>query len=313
MNYTEPLVRDLAWALFSPPLLHRSDPDVRWLENDWFGQISRQYTEALGQLDKDPRRLRDAVEGRKDPRLGSYFETLWHFWLGDNPRYQLLFANLTLRSASGTLGEFDLLVRDSKTAKTLHWELAVKFYLGTGDTSQPSNWLGPAQRDRLDVKTDRLLDHQSRLSRYPEANELFDQLGIRVDQTWLILKGRLFYPASVPAPAPHGANPDHLRGFWITPEALASLEGAWLPLERSQWLAPVAQVEPAVCLDNRALTERWQNQPPEYPVCLARVVNGLEVERGFVVTDGWNSRLGDRHQQTLEVTGDPGHSLSDLT
>jgi hypothetical protein len=286
MHYKNALVRDLAWALSSPPLLQRSDPHVRWLENGWFKQISRQYVDVLEQLDKNPRPLQEIVDAQKDRRLGNYFETLWRFWLSNNPRYRLLFANLPLRSGSRTLGEFDFLVKDNETGKTLHWEIAVKFYLGVADTSQPANWLGPAQRDRLDIKTNRLLNHQSRLCHHPQAVQLFEQLGIQVDETWLILKGRLFYPADVSANKPNGAYPGHLRGFWIDQRSLSSLQASlWLPLERHQWLAPLARIAPAICLDNRALIEKWQDTPPQYPVCLARVIKGVEVERGFIVAD----------------------------
>jgi len=295
MNYQDPLVRDLAWALSSPPVLQRSDPQVRWPENNWFKQISGKYADVLERLDRDPRPLRKIVDARKDRRLGSYFETLWHFWLNSNRRYRLLFANLPLHSGSRTLGEFDFLVKDQKTGKTLHWEIAVKFYLGMADTSQPTNWLGPARRDRLDIKTSRLLDHQGRLPHHPQAIQLFEQLGIQVDETWLILKGRLFYPIRVYANKPYGAYPGHLRGFWIDQRSLSSLETSlWLPLERRQWLAPLARIDPAICLDNRALIEKWQNTPLQYPLCIARIIKGMEVERGFVVANNWSSGAPDR-------------------
>jgi len=290
IHYKNPLVRDLAWALSSPPLLQRSDPHVNWLENGWFKQISGHYGDVLEQLDKDPRPLQEMVSAQKDRRLGGYFETLWHFWLSSNRRYRLLFANLPLRAGSRTLGEFDFLVQDKVTGKTLHWEIAVKFYLGVADTSQPANWLGPAQRDRLDIKTNRLLNHQGRLSHCPEAVQRLEQLGIQVDETWLILKGRLFYPGGVNANTPHGAYPDHLRGFWIDQRSLSSLQASvWLPLERNQWLAPLTRIEPAICLDNKALIAKWQNTPPPRPACIARVVKGVEVERGFVVADSWRT------------------------
>jgi len=294
IHYKNPLVRDLAWALSSPPLLQRSDPHLRWLENRWFKQISEQYFDVLEQLDKDPRPLQEMVDTRKDHRLGNYFETLWRFWLNSNQRYQLLFANLPLHSGSRTLGEFDFLVKDKKTGRTLHWEIAVKFYLGVADTSQPANWLGPAQQDRLDVKTSRLLNHQGRLSQLPEATQLFKQLNIQVDETWLILKGRLFYPVGISANTPHGAYSDHLRGFWINQRSLSALgASSWLPLERHQWLAPLTQIDPAICLENGTLMEKWQHTPPQYPVCIASVIDGVEVGRGFIVADNWSSLTGN--------------------
>ena len=284
------MVRDLAWALSSPPLLQRSDSHVHWPECDWFEQIGAQYVEVLDELDKDPRPLRETVDARKDRRLGNYFESLWRFWLNSNQRYHLVFANLALHSASGTIGEFDFLVADQQTGKILHWEIAVKFYLGLSDTSQPANWIGPGQRDRLDIKTRRLRDHQGRLSRHPLAIQKFERLGIRIDETWLILKGRLFYPRHGQTNAPHGAYPGHLRGFWIDRASLSSLQPSlWLPLERHQWLSPLVNTDPAICLDNSALIEKWQNGPAPYPLCVARLTAGTEMERGFIVADDWSS------------------------
>jgi hypothetical protein len=293
IRYHEALVRDLYWALSSVPLLERSDAGIHWAGCDWCSDIGQAFAHRLAALDDNPQPLRDAVSGQKDLRLGNYFETLWQFWLAGNDRYRLLYANLPVRSPDRTLGEFDLLVKDSETGDTLHWELAVKFYLGVGDTAQPANWWGPAQRDRLDIKTARLVEHQSRLSQHPHAGVLLQQLGIRIDATWVILKGRLFYPLGASATPPHGAHPAHERGFWVTAGAFSALEQAlWLPLQRRQWLAPVSHVEPVHCVESSALVARWRDRPLRYPLCVARIVNGTETERGFVVPDEWLQGTG---------------------
>jgi hypothetical protein len=291
--YQDPLVRDLYWALASPPLLARRDTDIRWPGSDWFGGISRHYTTRLMALDADPTPLQDATRVQKDRRLGAYFETLWHFWLQDNARYRLRYANLPVRSARRTLGEFDLLVEDRETGTTLHWELALKFYLGVGDTTQPANWLGPAQHDRLDIKTERLREHQSKLSRQPHAQALLEQLGIRIDASWVILKGRLFYPGLAQSASPEDAHSGHARGFWLQARGLAAQQNAlWLPLERQQWLAPLSGVANAECENTSSLLAGWQQQPLRHPLCLARIEDGKEVERGFVVPDDWAAKAG---------------------
>lgn len=261
---------------------------MRWPDSDWFSDIGQSYRRRLLQLDHDPQPLRHALRTHKDRRLGSYFESLWRFWLHENDRYSLLHANLPLRSGGRTIGEFDLLVRDRDSGLTLHWELAVKFYLGIADTTQPGNWWGPARRDRLDIKTTRLLQHQGRLSRHPEAATLLQHLGVRIYQTWVILKGRLFYPSAAPPAAPAGAHPDHERGFWLAAGAFADLpRGLWLPLERQQWLAPVAGIQPEQCVSGDALLAHWRTQPLRRPLCIARILDGYERERGFVVPDDW--------------------------
>jgi hypothetical protein len=293
-SYRDPLVRDLYWALSSPPLLQIPNHGTRWIGPVWFSDITQDFTEQFERLDKDPRPLRDRVLAQKDRRLGKYFEALWRFWLDTNTRYRLLHANLSLRSAARTLGEFDLLVTDTLSGKTLHWELAVKFYLGVGDTARAGHWWGPGRRDRLDLKTRHLIEHQSRLSQHPLGRQLLDSLHIRIDETWVILKGRLFYPLGRSGLPPHQADPAHLKGFWAEADGFRHLEQArWAPLSRQQWLAPLSGIAAAECLGNTALLDRWRQQDAPRPLCVARIREGVEKERGFLVPDGWAARPAD--------------------
>jgi hypothetical protein len=289
LSYTNAEVRDLAWSLASPPLLQRQDAGVHWPDDAWFTAIGHEFGDTLRQLDADPQPLRDLLARRKDQRLGNYFEVLWRYWLDHNPRYALLHANLPVRNHERTLGEFDLIVQDRRSGAVLHWELAVKFYLGCADTGQAANWWGPGRRDRLDIKTDHLLHHQTRLSRHPQAQALLAELGLRIDATWLIMKGRLFYPCGRTTGAPSGANPRHVRGFWVHGNRLDLLRPAhWLILERHQWLAPL-QRPTAPVMDSRELREWWRDDPHRRPVCVAAIVEGVEVERGFVVPEDWEA------------------------
>ena len=283
------------------------DPGIHWPEPDWFRAIDRAWHPQLAELDAHPQPLRATVEARKDRRLGNYFETLWRFWLANNERYALLHANLPVRSKDRTLGEFDLLVEDRETGKTLHWELAVKFYLGVGDTARPENWWGPAQRDRLDLKVRRMVDHQSRLSQQPEAATLLNHLGLRIDETWVILKGRLFYPAQQPVIEPNGAHPEHLRGFWAPMTGFARFEEAlWLPLDRHQWLAPQTEIDPSTCRRGTEITAEWRRLPLRRPLCLARVENAVEIDRGFVVPDDWSAAVRAAAVKHYTVDAPPG-------
>lgn len=288
LPYTRTEVRDLAWALCSPALLRRNDANVRWPGATWFDSLCSHFHDTLVQLNAEPRTLCETLARRRDRRLGNYFETLWRYWLEHNPRYLLLYANLPVRAGGTTLGEFDLLVHDRERGKTLHWELAVKFYLGVGDTSQPCNWWGPGRRDRLDIKTDRLLQHQSQLSRRSEARALISQQGLRIDETWVIMKGRLFYPRFGEYPPPRGANPQHLRGFWLPAQQLSMLgRRRWLILDRHQWFAPVSDTS-AATLETLELLDWWNTGQPTYPVCIAAMIEGCEQERGFIVPGDWD-------------------------
>lgn len=285
--YRTAAVRDLAWSLQSPPLLCRRDAGVRWPESAWYKNAYREFAPVLQQLDSRPEPLLNFLDGRKDRRLGNYFETLLRYWLVESTRYSLLYANLPLRDKEKTLGEFDFIVRDEVSGKTLHWEVAVKFYLGVGDTTQACNWWGPARRDRLDLKTTHLLNHQSRLSTLPQAQALFAEAGTSIDATWLIMKGRLFYPHTTGSPSPVGADPGHLRGLWLAADQLAALpEGDWVILEKSQWLAPLLPAA-GTPLKRQRLIEWWRDNSQTQPRCIAAIGEQGETGRVFVVPDGW--------------------------
>src|SRR5690625_6850789 len=105
-HYQHQAVRDLAWAVFSTPLMAqlpgsdaqlvapRADAaDLRWLE----------------QLDRYPEPLLSALSAGHSTRLGLYFERLWQFYLLQHARCALLAHNLPVTRAGRILGAFDFL------------------------------------------------------------------------------------------------------------------------------------------------------------------------------------------------------------
>lgn len=293
LSFRTAAVRDLAWAIGSPPILCRSDAAATWPVADWYHNIAEEFASVLRQLDSDPSPLVHELEKRKDGRLGHYYERLWQYWLAHNDRYRLLHANLPVRDHQRTIGEFDLLIEDTLSGKTMHWELAIKFYLGIGDSSIARNWWGPRQRDRLDIKTQHMLDHQSRLRHQPAARKILKQLGIQVDESWLLLKGRLFYPDGKAAPVPEYACPEHLKGFWTVPSRLADAfdNARLLTLEKHQWLAPLARVDMKRTTNTRTILADIADKVEQFPQCIAVIEHGTELTRGFVVADHWGKRL----------------------
>src|SRR5690606_2117149 len=153
-----PAVRDLSWALLSPPLLGETTKvqrhplqASRWAGQpqrlaDWFMQHDRDAGALLAWLAETPAR-----------RLGLYYERLWQFALHAAPDVEVVAANLPIRHNGHTLGELDLLLRDDEGEH--HLELAVKFYLGTNGCDA-ADWLGPGSHDRLDLKLSHLAHHQ---------------------------------------------------------------------------------------------------------------------------------------------------------
>jgi hypothetical protein len=110
-----------------------------------------------------------------------------------------------------------------------------------------------------------------------------------------LVKGWLFYPdRDYPLLPALGVCGAHCRGFWC---ALADLAPAprYALLPRLSWLAPA--LLPAVDTLDRAELEARINahfETGSMPVMVALLrmagEQALEVERGFIVPDGWRER-----------------------
>jgi len=248
-------VRDLAWAVSSPPLI--SQPDNRsadqclWPDRFWFQQAYDETLSTLKDTDKNPAKLDGLLASQKDRRLGKYFETLWLYWFSVHPRYKIIANNLQIIIDGETLGEIDFIILDKTTGLTVHWEVAVKFYLGVGDTLQMYNWHGPNLRDRLDIKVSHLINRQSKLSRNERVQQWLQEKSITVDKCAVILKGRLYYPwqyknisteaTSIQSISPEKCALQHEYSWWLT---------------RSQFDSEVAGSEQMIALLNKGWLER---------------------------------------------------------
>lgn len=294
-----PQVRDLAWAIVSPPLL----ADTRWphrhplAASDWV-QAPERLESWLRALDQDTSPLDHWLARSSVRRLGLYYERLWQFALQEAPGIELLGANVPIRQGRHTLGELDVLLRDRDGVH--HLELAIKLYLGPEYPSDPtmgSHWFGPGSHDRLDLKLAHLRNHQLPMSARTESLATLAALDIPVPDPQLWLGGYLFYPWLGPKEPPGGAHPQHLRGDWLRREAWpayhsASPGGRWQPLPRHRWLAP------ASCLQGESWTtsrfEEWLAalEPAAPAQLLVRLEPGeeggwVEAARTFLVADTW--------------------------
>mgnify|MGYP003582682844 CR=1 FL=1 len=296
----QPAVRDLAWALLSPPLLARAPwPQRHPLAGSGWVDDPDALRDWLRGLDREPAALLDWLSRLASRRLGMYYERLWQFALQQAPGVDLLASNLQIRQGGHTLGELDMVLRDREGVH--HLELAIKFYLGpeAGDGLDPVHWLGPGCHDRLGHKLAHLAAHQLPISARPESREALAGLGLGLDQVKarLWLGGYLFYPWHAHADSPHGAHPRHLRGHWLHQRDWAAFHaahphGRWQLLPRQAWLGP-ARVAPEDAWSARRLQDWLAALDAQAQAHLmVRLEPGdegdwQEAERAFLVADRW--------------------------
>lgn len=245
----DPVVRDLAWVIGSPGLLDETWTAYagRVVDDAWCRKQLNTSAQWLAELDNEPRNLHDFIAQRPTRRLGQYFESLIAFWLAHMPNTQIIATNLQVQNAQRTLGEYDFLFRDAD-GNICHWETAVKFYLQAESLSEQRVFIGLAVRDRLDIKLDRVFQHQLQLG-YTPAGRAALPTGIVLKKTQAFIKGYLFYPAtqagkySSPITPIPGVSDNHLSGWWIRhpvgPLPQTTPDSHWTILPRLRFLAPV--------------------------------------------------------------------------
>ena len=273
---------DLLWAIQSPVLCGSPPP----LFERWAGQAPSAEPISPDTISKE------LCEQRRIP-IGRYFEALIHAWLETRQEVTKLAANVPIRNGGTTVGEADLLFEAG--GKCYHWELAIKFYLGTGSRLATRDWFGPQGRDRLDLKLAKLSEQQLQLMDRPEAKVTLAEHGLTNVESHALIKGYLFHPFAQwecgDCLAPPSVNRGHAKGWWVHQSDAASVIGRgehWRCLAKPEWLAPARG---PVTLQGAELRS-WLNdcfERNDRPLMLAALDSaGNELERGFVVPDNWS-------------------------
>lgn len=307
-------VRDLEWVLASVPLLNNPFPNtpVHWWSHDDNQKAYQHSLEWLTELDKNPAPLHQLLAQQKDGRLGHYFETLIAFWLSwdNNPHYRLITQSLPVLEGKRTAGELDFLVANSTTGKIEHWEVAVKFYLGLLPSKHYKDWRGSGLSDRLDIKVNRLVDHQLTLGSHPSVLEFLAQQNLpeTPPEPVCLLKGCLFYPFSARKNdwMPSHVTDKHLQGWWLSHDdflaTFSSEDLRWLRLPKAHWLSPWVFDTPPVSLPltPKELMESLQGEGDNHAIAIAGFsaadTDGKphyqEMTRGFVCSAAWLIKAG---------------------
>lgn len=237
--------------------------------------------------------LKDIADSFSDTRplpLGKLFERFAKLALiTAYPDYEVT-SNIQLQ-AQETSGELDFVL--TKTTSVIHVEVAVKFFLYIpSSTPGLSCFHGPQFKDRLDLKLDRLLQHQLRHGMPPELLRTNDQLSV---QRGLWLTGRLFYPWSlyassqIPLLESLGLNPDHQKGWWLRQNEAVDIFAKHTFLygpTKHQWIQPWSRI--ANDMPSGSLSLITQLPALTEPMMVIRLAgDGSEVDRGFLVPNDW--------------------------
>lgn len=244
LHFRQPAVRDLAFALASPPLLSHwptefdSHRTIDLPDHQFWQSHFQRYLPRLRALDDDPTELNQSLAKLPSSRLGIRFEALLSFWLNDHSGhwhdFELLAKNIQLKDDKRTIGEVDFIIENKLTHEIEHWELSLKFYLGEG-ALQPYEWRGLNDRDTFGRKIKHTLQRQFNVDRIhlPDLGEK------AIDKRIAIFKGRLFYPDHVAESAKESLaiwlNLEHLRGTW---GYQLPKEITWRRAARREWLTP---------------------------------------------------------------------------
>lgn len=295
---------------FSEDLSHLPTPLVRFLSTPL----------SDFPLENAERYLLDRLEHLKTSRIGIRFERIQEALFQTHPDTESVRAGLQIPGIT----EIDLLHKlRTLPGTTLHWEIAVKFYLAvdSAGSDDPDRWIGPSQKDALGVKMRAVRDRQLAVLKDPK---IAASIGIPEGETILALPkihGVLFTPwslASSLTPSslrPPGVTPNGQRGLWFSetdsapflkfiraehPEArlyILNDRKEWIRSHiRSEWIHPslgfleVPESETSLkkYFNFRPKTQLSSTSPEKEPFQGVLLSSGKEI-RFFCVPDSWKN------------------------
>ena len=204
-TYKRPYVRDLAYVLACPNILtkwldvapHQNTHAISVHSASFWQKQFEAYQQRLEELDntKVYQNLTRYLLKRPSPnRLGFHFEGLLSFWLKDGfahklHPYEILASNVQLFNGKRTIGELDLILYNHKECLTEHWELAIKFFMGSAPFT-PENWVGINSNDNLKRKMTHMQTKQFRTVWVDTEKHG----KVKIDKRYGVIKGRFFLP-----------------------------------------------------------------------------------------------------------------------
>lgn len=164
-------------------------------------------------------------------------------------RYDLIVANIQIQGNDRTLGELDYIVFDQQKERTLHIELACKFYLYDSAilNEQEARWIGPNRKDTLREKLDKLVHRQFPLLYNDRTKLRLREFGIsdQLIEQQLCLKAFLFTPKGYPNDKFSENFRNCISGYWISFSEFIyeDKEALYAVPTKKEWLVPLEKFE----------------------------------------------------------------------
>lgn len=279
--------RDLRWLLQHTPIVRDlSNDGIAWIGSACIDSIRRTSTDSIDTIS-------DALlePARKQRRSGRYFEALVVALIKADQDLELLAHDLQVQGAERTLGAFDLLVRNRQTQAVAHLELAFKQYLYRGgESTAAEHWLGPRGRDRLDLKTRHMQNHQLKLGGTSPGRAALASMGIEHVERRALMAGRLFinrhaFQAKRLPTFPEVCSQAPELGWWCGEgelDALSACDSDWRVLPPPYSVAPL-NADDCGALPAPDWTKIRQGLAKGHPCLIAECGDGAEVSRGWIV------------------------------
>ena len=262
IRFRHHLVHELVWALGGPGILSPEVfPEEIFTDSEAHRFLKPFLSKRIAELDLDPTPLLNFLSLHPDGgRLGRHFENLLHYFFTEVAAVEKCVLNLQIRGKNErgknqTIGELDLVMRETAGSTPLHLEASVKFYICLTPLLEKSeinslpkthHYLGTLVKDRLDLKIEKLLSRQRRLTENQAAKELLAKVDLAEPRSLGLLKGTFFYSSATDwrnCPSAIELSRDHHRGWWTTasdPQGVprSHPESNYIHLRQIQWLAP---------------------------------------------------------------------------
>lgn len=218
--------------------------------------------------------------------LGMQAEACYEAYLKQSNNFELLAANLQIHGEKETLGELDYIVRNLKTDKVVHIELACKFYLydENAGIAEEEKWIGPNRKDSLFDKLEKVKLKQFPLLNTSETIQKLKALGIPEPSSQeLCLKAFLFLPKKMKAESFPKNIMDCIVGNYIKPEDFEqeNPNASYAIPSKKEWILPMETIETWHSFSEVKKEIKTQLQNNKSPLIYKKTPQSLE--RFFVV------------------------------